>query len=170
MRQVLRGWGRGRDCREARGEGMIQGHSLLQAEGAGEGSPPPHHPHHLIQERRRQGFDTWKLAILKKHPQQTYISFIIFKLWRIKIQISLPSLLTLHIVIILAHVCVLSKQCGAGGGGDASTDPLHTHLFLKALNPTGTLQTDVNQLAKYLQCNQERKQGLTDYHTITLFL
>lgn len=48
--QVLRGWGRGRGCFSARGAGRIRGRRLLQAAGAGEESPPPHRPHHLVQE------------------------------------------------------------------------------------------------------------------------
>lgn len=47
--KVLRGWGRDKDCCGGREEGKIQGQSLLQAAGAGEGSLQPLHPHHLIQ-------------------------------------------------------------------------------------------------------------------------
>lgn len=65
------------------------------------------------------------------------------------------SFLTFHVVIIVTHVCVLSKQGGAGRGGDASTDPLHAHLLLQTLDPAWALQTDVNHLAKDLQCNQD---------------
>lgn len=74
---------------------------------------------------------------------------------RIRIGIARPSLHTFHIVIIVAHIRVLSKQSGAGRGGDASTDPLHTHLVFQTLDPAWTLQTDVNFLAKDLQCNKE---------------
>lgn len=40
------------------------------------------------------------------------------------------SLHTFHIIIIITHVCVLSKQSRAGWSGNASTDSLHIHLVL----------------------------------------
>lgn len=48
-------------------------------------------------------------------------------------------MLTFHIVVIITHVCVLCEQGGAGGSGDASTDPLHAHLVLQALDPARAL-------------------------------
>lgn len=58
-RQVLRGLGRDRDYCGGRGEGRIQGQSLLQAEGAGEGYPPPPRPHHLVNEARNLCTSNW---------------------------------------------------------------------------------------------------------------
>lgn len=59
--------------------------------------------------------------------------------------------LTFHIIIIITHVCVLCEQGRAGRGGDASTDPLHAHLVLQALDPAGALETDVDHFAEDLQ-------------------
>lgn len=72
------------------------------------------------------------------------------------------SFLTFHVVIIVTHVCVLSEQGGAGRGGDASTDPLHAHLLFQTLDPAWALQTDVNHLAKDLQCNQDTDKKEVD--------
>lgn len=49
---------------------------------------------------------------------------------------------TLHVKLV-SHVVVLGEQCGAGGSGDAATDPLHTHLLFQTLDPAAALQTDV---------------------------
>lgn len=135
--KVLRGLGRDRDWCVGRGEGRIRGRSLLQAAGAGGGIPPPHHPHHLVQKTIQH-----KLVFL-------------ISTFLIRIGIAWPSLLTFHIVIIVAHVCVLCEQGGACRGGDASTDPLYAHLLLQTPDPAGTLETDVNHLVKNLECNQE---------------
>lgn len=55
--KVLHGSGRDRDCCGGREEGKIQGQSLLQAAGAGEGSPQPLHPRHLIQKSRGEEYE-----------------------------------------------------------------------------------------------------------------
>lgn len=116
--QVLHRWGRDRDYCEGRGQGKIQGQSQHQAAGAGEGSPPPHRPHHLVQETGGQEFMSLKLIILvislvainiNINCHSKYPHFRGYTVW-----IARPSLLTFHIVIIVAHVCVLSKQGGAG--------------------------------------------------------
>lgn len=60
--------------------------------------------------------------------------------------------LTFHIVVIVAHVGVLSEQRGAGRGGDAAADPVHTHLLLQALDPAWALQADVYNFSKDLNC------------------
>lgn len=60
-------------------------------------------------------------------------------------------MLTFHIIIIITHVCVLCEQGRAGRGRDASTDPLHAHLVLQALDPAGALETDVDHFAEDLQ-------------------
>lgn len=114
--QVLHRWGRDTDYCEGKGQGKIQGQSQHQAAGAGEGSPPPHRPHHL--ETGGQKFMSLKLIILvislvainiNINCHSKYPHFRGYTVW-----IARPSLLTFHIVIIVAHVCVLSKQGGAG--------------------------------------------------------
>lgn len=131
--KVPREWGRDRGCCGGRAEGMIRARSRPQAAGAGGGSPPPLRPRHLAQNGRKHEHKfNFTLP-----PQFLYVITIA---------------LTFHIVVIVAHVGILCEQSGAGGGGDAPTDPLHAHLLLQALDPAWALQTDVNHFAKDLHC------------------
>lgn len=135
-----------------------EGQGLLRGEGTGEDPGPEPAPGCRCWGRISSTSSSTSPGTDKRagiHHFETGNPYIISTLLRIKFGISWPSLLTFHIVIIVAHVRVLCEQGGAGRGGDASTDPLHTHLFLQTLNPAGTLQTDVNHLTEDLQCIQE---------------
>lgn len=50
--KVLRGWGRGRDCRVERGEVSFRGQSLHRAASAGGGSPLSRRPRHLTRKKK----------------------------------------------------------------------------------------------------------------------
>lgn len=63
MQQVLHGWGRDRGYFWEKGEGKIQGQSLLQAAGAEEGSPQPPRPHHLVRDTRGHELITGNSAL-----------------------------------------------------------------------------------------------------------
>lgn len=56
---------------------------------------------------------------------------------------------TLHVKLV-SHFVVLSEQRGAGGSGDAATDPLHTHLLFQTLDPARTLHLDVYSFPHHL--------------------
>lgn len=56
---------------------------------------------------------------------------------------------TLHVKLI-SHFIILCEQCGACRGGDAATDPLHTHLLFQTLDPARALQLDVYGLPHHL--------------------
>lgn len=91
-----------------------------QVAGAGEEYSPPPHPHRLqnttgskmISDDLNGFLVLQKAVIITRH--------------------------TLHVKLV-SHVVVLGEQRGAGGGGDAATDPLHTHLFFQTLDPARAL-------------------------------